>query len=86
MSEQGHERGQAHAGVDEGGAEGVAELVQGDVHRVPGPVMEPGVGDRVVEAGAESVCADAAAAFDEHEVGRTAVTRVGVARVEVLGW
>ena len=77
MSEQGHEGGQAHAGVDEAGSECVAELMQGDPQRTAGWVGERGVGDGGVQTLAEAVLTESATAFAEHEVGEVAVTGMG---------
>ena len=46
------------------------------MQRVPGSILELGRGDGCVEAGAESVSANASSPFDEHEVGGTAVAAV----------
>ena len=69
MTEQRHQRLQAHPGVDQGGGVGVAQLVRGDVQRGAGAVGQPGRGDRVVEAAADPGGADALATEGQQEVG-----------------
>ena len=76
MTEQGHQRGQAHAGVDESGPERVAQLMQCDPQRFAGGVGETGIGHGGVKALAEAVLAESASSFAEHEVGEVAVAWV----------
>ena len=76
MAEQGHERWQAHTGVDQAGPERVPELVQGDPQRLAGRVGQARVGNALFEADAEAVLPDSTASLAEYEVGEVPVAWV----------
>jgi hypothetical protein len=76
VTEKRHEGGQADPGVDQAGPESVPKLMKGDVERPPNGVGESGGGHRHVESLTQTVLAEAAAAFAEHEVSEVTVARV----------
>ncbi len=80
VSEERHECLQAHAGVDEFGAVGVAQLVGRDAQRATAWAIKPGVGDGLLEPAAQPVGAQPAAAFHEQEVGGSLVTASSAAK------
>jgi hypothetical protein len=57
VAEEGHERGQVDAAVEQGGAVGVAQMVRGDPPRRAVATVQAGVGDGALEAAPQAVAA-----------------------------
>jgi hypothetical protein len=76
MAEQGHQRLQAHAGVDQHRAVGVAELVRHDPERRPVRTGESGGAHGLVEPLAAAPGPQLPAVLAEQEVGGPAVAGV----------